>query len=334
MVNLAIIGCGAIVESFYLQPINKSDNINKIYLIDKNMERAREIHDQLKVDSVVLDDYHTIIKKVDGVIIATPPATHFSITKDFIENNVIVLVEKPAVETSNEIYELIDLSQKNNTEILVNNTRRYFPSNQAIKKALVNSEIGEVKKITYLEGGEYNWPTVSGFYFSKESNAKGVMMDRGAHVIDLICWWLDNEIGLIKYEDDSFGGPEAFCHTKLKSSKCKIDIKLSWINKLSNEYKIIGTDGEIFGSIYNWKSYDLNKNGKKKTVKVQHKEKLFNDFGYTVFNSFIKHLKGEQKSFSVCANDVLQSIELIDEMYNNRTKINAPWQNRWIDNTR
>lgn len=332
--ELAIIGCGAIVDSFYLPAINNSNKIKKIFLIDRDLDIAEEIDSKLKIDSQVYNKYEDIINKVDGAIIATPPSSHYGITRDFINQGKMVLVEKPIVETSAEITELIDLANKNNIDIAVNNTRRYFPANQAIKGAIEDGEIGDIKKITYYEGGEYNWPTVSGFYFNKESNAKGVMMDRGAHVIDLICWWLDNDIDLVRYEDDSFGGPEAFCHANLKSVECEIDVKLSWLNKLSNEYKIIGTEGEITGSIYNWKSFDLIKNNKKRTVKVQHHEKLFNDFGYTVFNSFINQLKGEKETFLVCAGDVLQSIELIDEMYNNRTKINAPWQNRWIDNAR
>ena len=187
------------------------------------------------------------------------------------------------------------------------------------------------QKIFYHEGGEYNWPTVSGFYFNKEANDKGVMMDRGAHVIDLICWWLDDEIEVIQFEDDSLGGPEAFCHAVMRSDYCEIDVKLSWLNKLSNEYRIVGIDGDISGSIYNWKSYELTKNGKKRTIKVQHKEDLFDDFGQTVFENFIKMIIGDSNRISINASDVLQSIELIEKMYNNRQKINSPWQDRWLN---
>ena len=39
-------------------------------------------------------------------------------------------------------------------------------------------------------------------------------------------------------------------------------------------------------------------NSKTKVIKVSHKEKVFNDFGYTVFQSFINQLKDEPNSFN------------------------------------
>ena len=329
--KLVIIGCGAIVESFYIPAINNCNSISEVYLVDREKNQAKNIQSLLRTSSQIINGFNDIIKKVDGAIIATPPASHYSITKDFLNHKVAVLVEKPIVETTDEIHELIQILDKTGGKLMVNNSRRYFPANQSIKEILSNGVIGDIQQVIYYEGGEYNWPTVSGFYFNKEANSRGVMMDRGAHVIDLISWWVNDEIDLVKYEDNSLGGPESFCHAQLKTDDCAIDVKLSWLNKLSNEYKIVGTDGEISGSIYNWKSYILKNNSKTKVIKVSHKEKVFNDFGHTVFQSFINQLKGEPNSFSVSAKDVLPSIQLIEKMYNTRKCIKAPWQKRWID---
>ena len=169
--EIAIVGCGAIVESFYMPAINKRDSINKIYLIDRNLDRAQAIQALIKTDSQVLDNYISVLDKVDGAIIATPPSSHFTIAKDFLNKNIPVLVEKPLAETQAGVNELVEILGAMNGKLMVNNTRRYFPTNQAIKKAITDGVIGDFERITYHEGGEYNWPTVSGFYLNKEANA-------------------------------------------------------------------------------------------------------------------------------------------------------------------
>ena len=116
---------------------------------------------------------------VDYSIICTPPKFHFSSIKKVIEfTKTKVLVEKPLVQTADELKNIFDFKDK----IFVNNTRRFFPVWIALNKILKKRR-DEICEIKYYEGGKLEWPMKSISYFS---NGRGIIEDRGSHVFDLI----------------------------------------------------------------------------------------------------------------------------------------------------
>lgn len=80
--------------------------------------------------SVTTDIRDLIRDRVDGVIIATQASSHYRIAKEFLENGIPVLIEKPLAHTVGDAKKLVDISQKSGMKALVGHTFLY---NQGIR---------------------------------------------------------------------------------------------------------------------------------------------------------------------------------------------------------
>src|SRR3990172_6682819 len=121
--TIAVIGCGAITETFYLPAFKHCAHLfRQLILVDSDLERARGLGQQFQVTNY-LTDYRDILGLVDGVIIAVPHHLHYSISKDLLTAGVHVLCEKPLAQTGPEAKEMIRLADENGVTISVNNTR-------------------------------------------------------------------------------------------------------------------------------------------------------------------------------------------------------------------
>ncbi|MCS4193421.1 putative dehydrogenase [Salinibacter ruber] len=321
MNDIAIVGCGAVSETFYLPGLTELDGrVDHLVLVDKDERRLDRLADEYGADRVTTD-YQDIAGEVDGAVIATPHHLHYSMASDFIDSGAHVLIEKPVAETAEQARELSQKAEEGGVGVLVNNTRRLFPSYARAKELVEQGKIGEVERITYEEGGEYNWPTTSGFYFT---SGTGVLLDRGAHVLDLVCWWMDETPQLTSYRDDSFGGCEAVAEVKFGTGTCYARVKLSWLNKLDNRYVIEGTRGKIEGEIYEWDKLTLTTGGNSRQINISSDVKYFEHFRRPLLRNFLDMIEGSTPS-KITPYDVEGSIALMEQCYSNRQQFDLPW---------
>ncbi len=77
-------------------------------------------------------DCQDLIDKVDAVSIAVPTHAHYRVAKDFMENGVDVLLEKPIATTLAEADELINLSREKGTIFQIGMIERFNPAITAL----------------------------------------------------------------------------------------------------------------------------------------------------------------------------------------------------------
>ena len=70
-------------------------------------------------------DYRDLIGKVDAVSIATPTSTHFDIAKDFLDNGIHCLVEKPICTSVGNAKELSRIATANNLILQVGHIEHF-----------------------------------------------------------------------------------------------------------------------------------------------------------------------------------------------------------------
>jgi predicted dehydrogenase len=325
---IAVIGCGAITQSFYLPALREHGPVlENVIFVDNDVERAKKTAEQFQ-KATHFADYRDVIHLVDGVIVAVPHHLHYSISKEFLMAGVHVLCEKPLAETGSEVRDMIRLAEENNATISVNNTRRLFPSCMKVKEILSSGEIGAPRSIRYLDGGEFNWPTATGFYFNSRLSKKGILLDIGAHVVDLVCWWSGGKPTLLSSENDSFGGCEAVASLTLDYNGCRCEIRLSRLSRLPNRFLVKGNLGTIEGGVYDWKSLIVTKNdGRRRALKMHSPANELFDFGRTLVANFLGVLRKDTKPL-IPAGEVLASIELIEEAYGKAKRFPMPWYER------
>lgn len=85
---------------------------------------------------------HSVLDKIDAVVIATPPHTHFELAKLALKYGLHVFVEKPMTVSKEDASLLTNLAVLNKLKLMVDHTFLYAPEIRKIKELL--PEIGEV----------------------------------------------------------------------------------------------------------------------------------------------------------------------------------------------
>lgn len=322
--KLAIIGCGAIADTFYLPAFAKiASSKQNLILVDKNIDQARKLAERFGIQNV-RSDVRDVLGSVKGAIVAVPHHLHYAIAAEFLSGGHHVLCEKPLTETTAQARELTELAYRNKVTLSVNMTRRLMSSSEKVKELLNVGAIGKLRSMSYIDGAEFNWPTASGFYFDYRLSQRGVLMDIGAHVLDLICWWLGGRPEVISSENDSFGGCEAVSSLRLAHDGCTIDIRMSRLAKLANRYQIVGEQGRIDGAVYRGNVLTVTKGKTSQTINVGTPTEGMSDYADRLVRNFIDVIEHGTPPI-VAGEHVLNSIELVEEAYSKAKRFSLPW---------
>lgn len=321
--RLAVVGCGAITESFYLPVLEEGPEVHEhIVFVDPNLRRAREMAKRFDA-AAVTESHGEILGEIDAAIVAVPPRLHRPVAGELLAAGIHVLCEKPLAAAAAGAEELVGIARESDAVLAVNNTRRLFPASRRVKESLEAGSLGRIDRVEYQEGGEFSWPAASGSYFSGD---RGVLLDRGAHVLDLVCWWMGGEPEVVEYRDDSRGGTEAVAQLVLSWDDVEGEVWLSWLTKRANRYRIVGDQGAIEGDIYERDRLRVvESSGQERTVRVPGEASSFSGLAFPLLENFLKAVAGEAEPI-VSGADVLPSIRLIDHCYSYRSRFQLSWE--------
>ncbi len=103
-----------------------------VAIADRDAARAAAIAAMHGVEPV--SDYRELFGRVDAVSIATPPASHFAVARDFIEHGVHVLIEKPITESLEDSASLIRLAAERGRVLQVGHIERFSAVGQRLRE--------------------------------------------------------------------------------------------------------------------------------------------------------------------------------------------------------
>lgn len=325
--TLALIGCGAFAEAFYLPAMatHLPGVLRTLILVDTRLERARYLAARFGAGEVCAD-YHDILTRVDGAILAIPHAFHHAAAITLLLNGVHVLCEKPLTLSAQDAHDMVAAADRAGAVLAANYVQRLFPSNIKVREMLRDGELGQVEHITYDWGSEFTWPTVSGFYFGPDGCRRyGVLADRGAHALDLICWWLGAKPRITEIRTDALGGLDAVAQVRLQHEDCTIDIRLSWLSKLANRYTIRGSEAEIENNYETWDVLPVrSRSGEVRMLRFPTAKRAYRDYAADIVANFINAIQTGTTPL-IPARDVLASVELIEACYAAAVPFHMPW---------
>lgn len=326
--RIALIGAGAIAEFFYLPALSKNREILKnLTLVDLDQERARQMAGRFNAARHCAD-YREILDEIDGAIIAVPSHLHYPIAMDILKRGIPVLCEKPLAEVTSHAQEMVKQADASGVTLMVNNTRRLYASYQKVKSIIIDKSLGELRSIQYYDGEEFKWPTASGYYFNTALSPRGVLLDRGAHILDVVCWWLGTRPALLDCRIDSAGGREAVTQVIFQHEACKGEVFMSLLGKFPCIYRVEFENGVLEGDIYDYQTVVMTTaTGHRKVLRLKTGENAYEDIGTRMVNNFIDVLTGNAGPL-VQGRDVLDSLEFIDECYSSAAPFDAPWYAR------
>jgi len=322
---IALIGCGAVAETLYLPGLRKRPGLaRRLIVVDPDLSRAQALRAKLGALDVAAD-YREVLPRIAGALVLTPHHLHFPITLDLARRGITVLCEKPLAHSAAQVDEIIEASRSHDTPVLVNHTRRLFPASREVRRLIHQGAIGELQEIRYELGAPFDWPAATPAYFR---DGRGVLFDTGAHIVDLLCWWLGAQPEVVDYADDSRGGTEAVARLTLGWRDVLAHAHLSWLSKLGNTYSVVGSRGTIEGGAYDWTSFTLTSGGRSRKVRVERGWRAYEDYVGMLLDNLVQVI-ARRAAPLVTAADVRAGVAVIDACYARRKPLAEPWYDAW-----
>jgi len=250
LINLAVIGCGAITEINHIRALRKVPFLRIASLCDVDIKRAEYIkrrHGLYSAETVT--DYREILRNrnINAVLIATPPPLHSKMVIESARANKHVFCEKPLAMTSEEAYDVAANIHKG-IKFMIGFNRRFVPVYAKVKEMISEGLIGSILCVKILDQGNIrSWPSVSKFHYSSEEGG-GVLFEIGCHFIDL-ARWLVGEVAAVsaKIFSKKFRNVDDTAKVDLTfKSGCKAEIFVSFsASSLRSEMNVRGQKGEI-----------------------------------------------------------------------------------------
>jgi predicted dehydrogenase len=316
--DLAIIGCGAIADSYYF-PVLSADGAarEKVWLVEPSVERREKAAAAFGFRrEQLVGDVAELPAKVTAAVNATPSHLHVATTLPLIERGVSVIVEKPLAETADDARRLVT-EAGGRSLLTANQYRRFCPSYRLAREIIAAGEIGDVCSINWAEGQKFEWPTQSGFYFRrpwKTGRPRGVLLDIGVHVLDVVCWWLDEEPRVVSAAMDGFGGPECFARTQLTFGDVEMDLAVSFHSKLANGFVVEGTKGAIRGSVTDFATIEIRTGSGGWQSRRGPGPSGWTDFAEILLRNFAAAVEGRE-TLLVDAASVVAPLAAVDAIY-------------------
>lgn len=324
MNRVAIIGCGAITENFHLPALlRRMGGPEGVVLVDPDPERAGALARAHGIARTAAG-HGEILDQVDGAVIASPHHTHVPIALDLVAAGIPVLCEKPLGTGPGEVEELRERAASAGVVVAVNQTRRFIPAVREVGRILASGELGGPLTLDANEGDVFDWPAATPSMFGARSGGRGLLLDIGAHVLDLLVLWFGPELELTDYRDDSFGGSEASLLAELAGPGVEIRVRLSWLAKQRNDYRFQGPRGSLVWGVYDLDTVRLVDGrgaGRDRRVPAPG---AYTDLAPLVLDDFFRAV-AEGTPPTAGPDDVLPSMRLMEACYAARTRFDLPW---------
>lgn len=326
-IKLAVIGCGAMTELAYMPALAGSNKFDVTILVDIVQTRAQLLANKYGVPAVT-DDYRKTLGKVDAAIIVLPHFLHAPVTIDLQQHGIHVLVEKPMALKTSDCDEMMRAASDAGALLAVGLIRRFYGSSRVVKQVLESNLLGDIMSFDFREGFNYNWDAVSDYAFRKEAGG-GVLADCGAHVLDLLLWWL-GDFQDFTYYDDAFGGVEADCELYLRLQEGVEGVaELSRTRTLRNSFIIRGDKATLeigtgFNSFVHLKLGDQNPVLNLSVAGNKLTDETFLDIILRQLDDFGDSIINNREPF-VSGREGKRAVELIESCYASRQPLKKPW---------
>jgi predicted dehydrogenase len=174
--RVGVVGAGYLGR-FHAEKYARMDDVELVGVVDIDKSQAEEVAGRFNTKAYLHHKY--LFGKVDAVSIVVPTPAHFSVAKDFLENNIDVLIEKPMSETTEQADELIRFAKSRSLIIQVGHLERFNPAVLALQDI--------IKQPMFIESHRLS-------IYKDRCTDVSVVLDLMIHDIDIILNFVRSEI--------------------------------------------------------------------------------------------------------------------------------------------
>lgn len=224
--SIAVIGFGkmGLLHSAILNLLNRE---TVKYIVDKSL--VVRMGGKLLLKNVKsLKDTEGLLglkENIDAIYVTTPTESHYFIMKRLLEAGFrYIFVEKPPTRDLQEFVELMDLSK--NALIMVGFQKRFSLLFRHAKMLLEKRTLGELNSVNCLIRSGDILEDTKRYYRIR----RGVLLDLGVHVLDLLTWFFDEELAVesAEYKSIYTSVDDYFRAVMTARGDIRIDLETTW----------------------------------------------------------------------------------------------------------
>ena len=198
MVKLGIMSFAHMHAASYADCISKLEGAILTGIADDNPARGRKM--ARKFRTKFFNSYKALLDEdIDGVIITSENSRHRKLVELAASCKRHILCEKPLATSIKDAQEMIDICRANGVKLQTAFPCRF--ATPAIRaRAIINE--GRLGKVLAINGTNHG-KMPGGWFIDKKKSGGGAVMDHTVHVVDLMRWFIKQEVVSVYAEIDT-----------------------------------------------------------------------------------------------------------------------------------
>lgn len=323
-IKIGMVGVGRIFPK-HLSALQKNDRFKLVAICDLDATKCQDISQTLNVPGFTSVSEMLEVCTLDVVAICTDSGSHHSVFNQVVGKVKTIIIEKPICLSLELARDIIEKSDRSNTNVFVVKQNRYNEPVKRARSALMNGDLGRI-----LVGAvRVRWCRDQSYYSQASwrgtwAGDGGVITNQAIHHIDLLQWFMGMPSQVFAYARTNMAKIEA--EDTLVASLSWENGSMATIeattcarpNNIEGSVSFLGDRGavEVGGFAVNKMNYLYTEN-----TNFQSEGEVCDDrrdvygSGHEVFYSeLVKAVSGQQYELAD-AVDAIRSLEIIHAIY-------------------
>lgn len=248
-VRIAIIGLGRVSNS-HIDAINHWPELCDLKaVVDAQKDLAETAGNKHNVSYFTSVEELIDSNLVDAAIVCLPHHMHRDIANLLMDSGIHILVEKVMATSVEEGISMVSTAEKNNVNLMVGQSRRFFEGSIEAKKRL--KELGQISNLLYTLACYFDENSAPKWWKNKGHTGGLVYTMQGSHSIDFTLWIMEGKKPISVYAtgistNNLFEGhDEASITIKFDDGSLATNILSINTNPIIHDCLIVGEKGSM-----------------------------------------------------------------------------------------
>jgi len=321
IVNVGLIGCGAIAEIAHLPAYQNAPGVRIAALADPDARRLGLLSSKFQVRKTY-SDYRDLLgdRSIEAISVCVPTGFHHEVVLEAFASGKHVLCEKPIARTIDEANNMVAAQRKHGVQFYVGFPARFT---RVIREVVNLIETGFLKRPLEVHARLAAPSPPKGSWYFKREMGGGALFDMGAHSADLLSHYFgEGQVTSANFEYGNEGDADLVANLSIDiGGKVKARIEVDWTSQsYERSLTVKGPDGcmsaDLMKStvIVSQPRVTLGKHAGQFTLLFDQK---MSEYQREVWE-FVESVRNEKESSRLATGvDGLRALRIVEEAYRN-----------------
>lgn len=196
-ISVVLVGAGNRANVYASYSLKNPDELKVVGIVDPDPVRTKIMREKFNVpEENCFESVEEFVKRdkfADAVINGTMDHLHVPTSIPILRKGYDMLLEKPFSVNEEEMWELVKVANEEKRKVIIGHVLRYTPFYVAIKKHILNGDIGDIMNIYLNERVSYHHlgtAYVRGKWASEKECHATMLLAKCCHDIDIMMWMM------------------------------------------------------------------------------------------------------------------------------------------------